>query len=181
MARRPLARTKKLLLMLENVKDLLNFVVMIYIIMYIIAERHYRKYRMKSKSVYNAFLRVGNFQLMVYASDVRCINELRMDRYTFNKLCTMIRASGKLRDTKNVSVDEMVAMFLNILAHHEKNRVIQDKFLRSGETISRYFNAVLETVLCLQGQLLKTPEPVAENSTDEKWKFFKVHKYEHSY
>lgn len=121
---------------------------------------------MKSKSIYDAFSRAGNLQRTVYVSDVRCINDLRMDRYTFNKLCFMIRASGRLRDTRNVSVDEMVATFLNILAHHKKNRVIQDKFLRSGETISRYFNVVLEAVLCLQGHLLKTPEPVAEDSTD---------------
>ncbi|XP_040362735.1 protein ALP1-like isoform X2 [Rosa chinensis] len=110
---------------------------------------------------------------MVYASDVRCINSLRMDRHTFSILCSMLRTSGKLRDTRNVSVDEMVAMFLHILAHHEKNRIIQDRFLRSGETISRYFNVVLRAVLCLQGQLLKTPEPVPENSSDEKWKWFK--------
>lgn len=122
MARRILLKTKKILLMLDNIKDLFNFFIMIYVIMYIIAERHYRKYRLKSKSIYDVFSRVGNFQRMVYASDVRCINELRMDRYTFSKLCSMIRTSGRLRDTRNVSVYEMVAMFLNILAHYEKNR-----------------------------------------------------------
>lgn len=144
--------------------------------MYIIAERHYRKYRLKSKSIYDAFSRIGNFQRMVYASDVRCINSLRMDRHTFSRLCSMLRISGRLQDTRNVYVEEMIAMFLHILAHHEKNRIIQDRFLRSRETISRYFNMVLKAVLCLQGQLLKTPEPVSDNSTDEKWKWFKVHK-----
>lgn len=161
--------------MLDNIKDLLNFVFMIYIVMYIIAERHYRKYKLKSQSIYDSFSRIGNFHRMVYASDVRCINSLRMDRHTFSILCSMLRTFGRLRDTRNVYVEEMVAMFLHILAHHEKNRCIQDRFLRSGETISRYFNVVLRAVLCLQEQLLKAPEPVSENSSDEKWKWFKVH------
>ena len=70
----------------------------------------------------------------------------------------------------------MVALFLHILAHHVKNRVIKFRFLRSGETISRHFNAVLNAVIRLQGVLLKKPEPVSENSTDERWKWFKVYK-----
>lgn len=92
---------------------------------------------------------------MIYETDRRCVDELRMDLHTFSKLCSMLRATGRLHDTRNVSVDEMVAVFLNVLAHHKKNRVIQNDFYRSGETISRYFNAVLGAVLCLQNELLK--------------------------
>ena len=88
----------------------------------------------------------------------------------------MICTIGKLKDSKYVDVEEMVALFLHILAHHVKNRVIKFRFLRSGETISRHFNAVLNTVIRLQGVLLKKPEPVSENSTDERWKWFKVYK-----
>ncbi|CAB4289004.1 unnamed protein product [Prunus armeniaca] len=110
---------------------------------------------------------------MTYEIDRRCVDKLHMDLHTFSKLCSMLRATGRLHDTRNVSVDEMVAVFLNVLAHHKKNRVIQNDFYRSGETISRYFNAVLGAVLCLQNELLKTPEPVHENSTDERWKWFK--------
>nr|XP_011463536.1 PREDICTED: putative nuclease HARBI1 [Fragaria vesca subsp. vesca] len=70
-------------------------------------------------------------------------------------------------------VDEMVAMFLFILGHHKKNRVIKFDFLRSGEMISRCFNKVLNGVLRLSDNLLKSPEPVLNNSTDDRWKWFK--------
>lgn len=90
MAHKNLSKTKKNLLMLDNIKDLFNFVIMIYVIMYIFAERHYRKYiYIEIAIIYDAFSRIENFQCMVYASDVRCINCLCMDRYTFSRLCSM--------------------------------------------------------------------------------------------
>lgn len=76
--------------MLDNIKDLFNFVVMIDI--------HYNVYICRTTLslvyieiaiIYNAFLRIENFQCMVYASDIRCRNCLRMDRYTFSRLCSM--------------------------------------------------------------------------------------------
>ncbi|XP_058756164.1 protein ALP1-like [Vicia villosa] len=64
-------------------------------------------------------------------------------------------------------------MFLQILAHHSKNRVIKFLFNRSGETVSRYFNLVLNGILRLHEILLKAPKPVPEDCVDERWKFFK--------
>ena len=65
-------------------------------------------------------------------------------------------------------------MFLNILAHDHKNRVIQFEFSRSGKTISRYFNAVLRGVLKLQSHLLKSPQRIQGLSNGERWRHFQV-------
>ena len=86
----------------------------------------------------------------------------------------MLETMAGLKDTKHMLVDEQVAMFLYILAHHKKYRVIKYQFRRSGDTISRHFHDVLHAVIRLQGELLKKPEPIPENSTDDKWKWFKV-------
>ena len=48
-----------------------------------------------------------------------------MDRHTFTTLCFMLRTIGKLKDSKYIDVEEMVALFLHILAHHVKNQVIE--------------------------------------------------------
>ncbi|KAK9279309.1 hypothetical protein L1049_012988 [Liquidambar formosana] len=85
----------------------------------------------------------------------------------------MLRTIGKLKDTRHMTVEEMTALFVHILAHHVKNRVIINRFMRSGETISRHFNEVLKGVIRLQSHLLKQPEAVTENSTDGRWKWFK--------
>ncbi|KAF7812029.1 protein ALP1-like [Senna tora] len=109
----------------------------------------------------------------VYTSDVTCYNQIRMNRATFDRLCGMLDDIGGLRPTRNMLVDEQVAIFLHILSHHVKKRVIQFRFGRSGETVSRYFHTVLKAMIPLMPQLFKKPEPVADDSTDERWKWFK--------
>lgn len=111
----------------------------------------------------------------VYESDAMAISQIRMNRRCFTKLCEMLETLGGLRSSRNVSIDEQVAIFLHIIAHNVKNRVITCRFYRSGETISRYVSRVCNAVLRLHSRLLKKPEPVPENSTDSRWKWFKVH------
>uniref|UniRef100_A0A9I9EE99 Retrotransposon protein n=1 Tax=Cucumis melo TaxID=3656 RepID=A0A9I9EE99_CUCME len=66
----------------------------------------------------------------------------------------------------------MVAMFLHVLAHDVKNRVIQREFVRSGETVSLHFNLVLLAVVRLYEELIKRPVPVTNNCNDQRWKCF---------
>ncbi|XP_042017831.1 uncharacterized protein LOC121765691 [Salvia splendens] len=77
-----------------------------------------------------------------------------MDRNTFGRLCIMLRQTGDLVDGEYVMVEEQVAMFLSILAHHKKIRVAKFNFLRSGFTVSHYVHAVLQAVLKLHASFL---------------------------
>ncbi|KAK5776625.1 hypothetical protein PVK06_044585 [Gossypium arboreum] len=110
---------------------------------------------------------------LVYASDETCIEQVRMNRTTFFKLCEMLQTLGELKSSRNMLVDEQVAMFLHIISHHLKNRVIKHHFNRSGETVSRSFHNVLNAVILLQDVLFKKAEPITANSTDPRWKWFK--------
>ncbi|KAL5554073.1 hypothetical protein UlMin_041474 [Ulmus minor] len=110
---------------------------------------------------------------LVYESDATSLDNLRMTRHAFTKLFTMLQTIGGLRGSKYLCIDEQVAMFLHILAHHVKNRVIKFQFLRFGQTVSRYFHNVLHSIICLHRELLKRPEPIHANSIDERWKWFK--------
>ena len=111
---------------------------------------------------------------IIKSSDCNCIWELRMCRNTFAKLCELLKIQGGLIEDGKLMIEEQVAIFLNILAHHKKNRDIQVTYYRSGETISRYFQNVLFVVLRLHELLLAKPEPVPQDCTDERWKYFKV-------
>ncbi|KAL8513587.1 hypothetical protein ACS0TY_012891 [Phlomoides rotata] len=80
---------------------------------------------------------------------------------------------GGLGNSKYVTVQEKVAMFLSILAHHTKNRSVTFQFKRSGQTVSRYFHSVLRSVLRLHSLFLVQPQPVPDGSTDTRWGKFK--------
>ncbi|KAG8500788.1 hypothetical protein CXB51_002796 [Gossypium anomalum] len=110
---------------------------------------------------------------LVYASDETCIEQVRMNRTTFFKLCEMLQTLGELKSSRNMLVDEQVATFLHIISHHLKNRVIKHHFNRSGETVSRSFHNVLNAVIRLQDVLFKKAKPITANSTDPRWKWFK--------
>ena len=84
---------------------------------------------------------------LVYKSDGTCVDQLRVNRLAFTNLCTMLENKGGLRASRYLQIDEQVAMFLHILAHHVKNIVIKFQFMRSGETVSKYFHNVLYSVI----------------------------------
>ncbi|QHO07235.1 uncharacterized protein DS421_14g461870 [Arachis hypogaea] len=97
-----------------------------------------------------------------------------MDRCAFHALCNMLKRVGRLEPSRNMGVEEMVAMFLHIIAHDVKIRVIKRQFVRSEETISRQFNDVLLAILRCHNLLLKKPQPFSQDRMDERWKWFKV-------
>ena len=71
-------------------------------------------------------------------------------------------------------VEERVAIFLNILGHDHKQRVIVRRLRISKEMIYINFREILRCVLQLHNILLKIPNHIPENSNDKKWKWFKV-------
>ncbi|KAL0557101.1 hypothetical protein IC582_005619 [Cucumis melo] len=94
-----------------------------------------------------------------------------MDRRFFSILCHLLRTTAGLVGIEVIDVEEMVAMFLHILTHDVKNRMIQRQFVRSGETVSRHFNLVLLAILRLHDELLKKLQPT-NSCTDPRWKWF---------
>ena len=99
---------------------------------------------------------------VIYESDIKCIDKLRRDRRCLHNLCQLLTTTGRLRGTRN------------IVAHHVKKRIIKVDFVRSTETISRHFHAVLKSVILCHSVILKKSVPVPENSNDFRWKWIKV-------
>ncbi|KAK2642183.1 hypothetical protein Ddye_023946 [Dipteronia dyeriana] len=119
-------------------------------------------------------IRSTEIQRITRVSDTNCIWELRMDRNSFAMLCELLKTRCGLLDDGNVTIEEQVATFVNILAHHTKNTSIQVRFYRPGETINRYVDRVLRTLLHLEDVLFVKPTPVPDDCTDSKWRWFKV-------
>ncbi|KAL0540953.1 hypothetical protein IC582_020979 [Cucumis melo] len=111
---------------------------------------------------------------MIHEFYLVCRQSTRMDRQTFIILCHLLRTVAGLSQTEIVDVEEMVAMFLHVLAHDVKNHIIQRDIVQSGKTVSRHFNLVLLAVLRLHDESIKKPILVTNNYNDQSWKCFKV-------
>ncbi|KAF8775152.1 hypothetical protein HU200_004549 [Digitaria exilis] len=173
MSRLPLStRTRKRNMALRNM--LTSITVMYYYIWLLLAMAYKRRCLKIEQRIRNIEQRNVRLSQLIRDSDATCISQLRMDRRTFYTLCEMLGDIGGLKATRNMSIVEIVAQFLYTLAHHLKNRTIKEFFFRSGETVSRQFNSCLLAVLKLHHLLLKTPEPIPDDSTDGTWKYFKV-------
>ena len=103
-------------------------------------------------------------------TETRCYDELRLTKRNFHNLCAMLREKGGLKDTTYVTVEENVAMFLQVVGHATKMRMIG--YERSLETTSRHFGNVLTAILSLTREFIKLPEPTATPPDDYKWKWF---------
>ena len=62
---------------------------------------------------------------MIHESDLVCQQSTCMDRRCYAILCHLLRTTAGLESTEVVDVEEMVAIFLHVLAHDVKNREIQ--------------------------------------------------------
>ena len=107
-------------------------------------------------------------------TETDCIEQLRVSKKAFFKLCRILQEKGQLVKTKNVPIDEVVAMFLHILAHNLKYRVVHFSYCRSMETISRKFKNVLRAIMKVSKEYLKFHEYNIEGSVENKWRWFKV-------
>ncbi|XP_012858855.1 PREDICTED: uncharacterized protein LOC105977997 [Erythranthe guttata] len=138
--------------------------------------RHNRK-KSKELARYNLISRipaqVAHLRRIINISDADCIENLRMSRNAFSRLCYLLESVGGLTDTRNVTIHEKVAIFLTVLGHRGKNQILKQDFVRSGYTVSKYFHEVLDKLFKLYPLLIVPPEPVPEDCTDERWKWFK--------
>ncbi|KAL8471373.1 hypothetical protein ACS0TY_028868 [Phlomoides rotata] len=113
-----------------------------------------------------------NMSYLCEVSDEDCRDQLRMDRAAFHELCFILQSVCGLKCSRIVNVSEKVAMFLSILAHHKKNRCVKFAFKRSGQTVSKHFHAVLNSVLRLHVMFLVKPQPIIESESDPRWQQF---------
>jgi hypothetical protein len=80
-----------------------------------------------------------------------------MSKVPFFELCGLFRSRHLLRDSIHSSIEEQVAMFLHVVGHNQRFRVLKFTFRRSTETISRYFHEVLSAIGELRTEMITPP------------------------
>ena len=66
-----------------------------------------------------------------------------MKPITFQQLFHILTEGEHVRPTVHMSVTKQVLIFLHIIGHNVRFRVIGSRFHRSTETVHRYFKVVL--------------------------------------
>ncbi|KAB2629222.1 hypothetical protein D8674_034017 [Pyrus ussuriensis x Pyrus communis] len=106
--------------------------------------------------------------------DSTCIEQLRVSKSAFKRFCEILQGIGGLVRTRHVSIEESVAIFLHILAHNLKFRVVGFHYYCSKETISRQFHNVLHAMMKISQEYVKYQPCIIGNSEREKWRWFEV-------
>ena len=101
--------------------------------------------------------RQRTLSLIYHSTDVECISMLRMRRAPFFALCTIFRERQLVNDREGVSVEEQVAMFLHVVGHNQRFRVVHNSFRRSIQTVHKHFHQVLYAVGELRSEIIKAP------------------------
>jgi hypothetical protein len=89
-------------------------------------------------SPYGMQHRLSTLQMIMNNTYAECLAMLRMKRAHF-----LFRVRGLVRETFGCSIEEQVAMFLHIIGHNQRFRVVHKAWRRSIETVRRVFHQVL--------------------------------------
>ena len=115
--------------------------------------------------------------LQTLECETTSIELLRLNRAIFRKLCDILQSRGGLTASKNVTINEIVALFLHILAYGTKYRWIKASFARSAEIISRQFHLILKAVMKIGKYFIKEIDPDTNYQDNDKWKWFQIIKF----
>lgn len=91
---------------------------------------------------------------LLEGNDRQCIELLRMSRDSFVRLCSHFKVKGWLKDSKHISVEEKMAMFLMMLGHNQRYVVIKRRFQHSKQTIHKYFYEVLNAMMTFANEMI---------------------------
>jgi hypothetical protein len=79
----------------------------------------------------------GWFNELSAGHDGRFYNEFGMHKHVFRSLLSALRRDANLHDTRHVSSEEQLAVFLHYAHRGLSNRALQERFQRSPDTISK--------------------------------------------
>ena len=140
----------------KNLKMATDFVVQLVPILGMYSDNHFVKLPPRSLFAPESGLQWVQRTL---TRDSSCYKMFRVERPLFNRLHNTLVESYGLQSTTKMSSVEALAMFLWVLGAPQSVRQAEDRLIRSLETISRTFDAVLTCVLRLAPDIIKPKDP----------------------
>ncbi|XP_071736841.1 uncharacterized protein [Rutidosis leptorrhynchoides] len=136
--------------------ELLIFLVYCYVRCKIISRRSKRK-----RDLTFALSGHDYTQESLVGSNTQCYELMRVSRDAYVLLCNHFKQKNWLQDSKHISVEEKIAMFLTVLAQNDRYRAAKYRFQHSLRTIHICFHEVL------QGMMQFAREIIGPTSLDD--------------
>ena len=90
----------------------------------------------------------------------KCHNSFRMSSHVFRQLCNTLHTRYGYDDTKRVFLEELVTMTLVLLGNVMGNRMMQDRFQHSSETMHRHVATVVTLLATVMApDIIKPTDP----------------------
>ena len=120
---------------------------------------HFLKYSLKVPCRTSSHTRYKFVMEVLKGHKDRCHQQFRMEKHVFMKLCNTLSQKYGLQKGRDVSLVETLAMFLITLGHVFGNRMVQERFQHSSETISRWFELMLDVVCEMAIDIVRPSNP----------------------
>ena len=75
-----------------------------------------------------------------------CRVEFRMEPEIFRATSDFLRREGLMHDTRGVTVEEQLGMFMYMISHNASNLKLQKAFQHSGETVHRKIKEIFDII-----------------------------------
>ena len=139
--------------------------------------RHRHRQLPRAPYVNHATKREEYINSILHGSEGHCVNQIRMKPIAFHHLCHILTEGEHIHPTIHMSVTEQVFIFLHIIGHNVRFRVMGSWIYRLTETVHRYFKVVLRGVLKLYRALIRLcskDTPLEIRNSRRFYPYFKV-------
>ena len=82
-----------------------------------------------------------------------------MEKHVFMNFLETLTKRYSLKEGFDVPLTEVLTMFLTIIGHGLSNRIIQERFQHSGESVFRWFEIVLDVICLMVMDIIKPSDP----------------------
>jgi hypothetical protein len=105
---------------------------------------------------------------LLHGSSRQCQDMMRLSREAFVLLCNHFTQRNWLQASRTISIEEKMAMFLHIIGHNERFRVVKRRFQHSIQTVHKYFHEVLIAMMCFAKEIIVPTSSNETSNTSER-------------
>ncbi|PWA96235.1 hypothetical protein CTI12_AA042130 [Artemisia annua] len=94
-------------------------------------------------------------QELLGGNNTQCQELMRLSRDAYVLLCNHFKEKNWLQDSKHISVEEKMTIFLTTIGHNERFRMIKRRFQHSSRTIHDCFHEVREGMMEFSKEVIR--------------------------